>query len=286
MTRHPLRLARYLAALLLPLALASCPPDDTSDPAFPCQYGAGSYGSGAAVLAPASSYAWSVIVTAASLGGVSPPAGGAYQAAGTLAMYDPNGDAIYYSPTFLNQLYFSFGALEPGDSVLFHETGHMWAKKTGRMTCIGSATTPQLWNQEFQADSYAGAVLSALGGSPVPSLQVYNTVLAAWSATHPPGGQRAQVFLDGYQFGVEDYCPSSSSLGSGDTLADLALLAELRSAGRRLDREGLDPYRTESDGRFQELLSAQAWERLQTLSAPLSARTPAGRTATRGRAPW
>lgn len=117
----------------------------------------------------------------------------------------------------------------------------MWANKTGRMSCIGHSSSAPVWTQEFQADSYAGAVPSSLGGSPQPSIQIYNSVLASWTQSHSPGSQRAQVFTNGFDNGLDDYCGQVGALARSDDTAP------------------------ESDARFHELLSMDAWTQLREI---------------------
>lgn len=215
---------------------------------FPC-LAAGGSGSGAGGPAqPGSEYAQFVVSLAAQIRGVAPPAGGVWSSTSSAnASYQPNSDRIVYNPEFLTGLLNATGLLEAPDSVLFHEVGHMWVFKTGRHQCIGFGTVESNWRHEYQADSFAGAVLALLGGNPVGSIAVYEQVLAQWSSSHPPGSKRALVFVDGFtRQSPINMCtvPLPARLEtSANPESILARLHEVRDALRSLD---LDPYSSES----------------------------------------
>lgn len=216
---------------------------------FPCFAAGGSASGAPAGAQPATSYVLQIVGLAAQIGGISPPAGGVWAVPNeNNASYHPNADRIHYSPTFLTSLLQATGLFEAPDSVLFHEVGHMWAFKIGRAQCLGFGTPESNWRHEYQADSFAGAVLAALGGNPSGSIQVYQQVFAGWGATHPPGQNRAAVFLDGYlQQTPQNFCAAllSTLPAEGETVdAQIARLHLLRDALRSLD---LDPYDAASD---------------------------------------
>ena len=253
---------------------------------FPCQaVGSAAAGAGWGVF-PGSPYAQSIIRQAAQIGGVTFPTGGVFEIPGmSNAYYLPAPhDAIAYDPIWLNQLNWTTGGgLEAGDSVLFHETGHMWAHKSGIAQCLGVGTTQSNWNHEYQADSYAGYILRLLGGSAQPSVTVYTTVFGTWSPSHPPGTQRAQVFVEAWtSVQPHNFCTQSllsvrsitivEVLGPASdeervrelvepapivlddaqsrALGNLLKLALLRD---RLTALGLNPYARESGPRFTQL---------------------------------
>lgn len=228
---------------------STTPPPPAAAQQFPCFAASGSAGGTPAGAQPATSYVLQIVGIAAQIGGVSPPTGGVWAVPNeSNASYHPNADRIQYSPSFLTGLLQATGLFEAPDSVLFHEVGHMWVFKIGRAQCLGFGTPDANWRHEYQADSFAGAVLAVLGGNPSGSLQVYQQVFAGWGATHPPGQNRASVFLDGYlQQTPQNFCTALLSVSPTEDNAvetQVARLHLLREALRSLD---LDPYDAASD---------------------------------------
>jgi hypothetical protein len=242
---------------------------------IPCGY-AGGTGYGVNET-PGSQYANYIISLACQFGKVSMPANGVWEVIGLsgIGVYDPLRDRLEYDPNVLNNWNFTYGAQEAGDSVLYHETGHNWAAKTGIMGMIGYGSIEQSWNQEFQADSYAGWVLRNLGGNALPSVNVYSTVMANWSTTHPPGAQRAQVFYSAWYYdtvtlfvpiGSDPFPPSLSSsaspiIGAAQSIKsspeELMIIQKLQNARnirKLIEKAKLNPYDRESDSLFQSLL--------------------------------
>lgn len=214
------------------------------------------------------------------MAGVSYPANGAYEVANlNNAFYMP--DMIGYDPNWLSWFNYITGFQEAGDSILFHEVGHLWAKKTGRSDKIGYGTVNANWAQEYQADSFAGYILRMLNGNASPSIAIYHTILSQWSATHPPGHNRASIFYESWananiynysstggdkMFAAsanrDIYNPNSIDLETANILdkSDPAIvtnLAKLIEIKRDITNFGLNPYSTESDNLFNQLYARQ-----------------------------
>ena len=205
---------------------------------------------------PASQLAKQLIRHAAQIGGVSEPAGGCFLIRGYRnAYYDPSTDHIAYGPEWLAELNDRVGhQREAGDSVLFHEVGHMWAFKTGAMQRIGIGSVDREHRQELQADSFAGFVLRRLNGDARPVIATYETVFAGWSPTHPPGRIRAQTFVDAWareQVAVLSAKPAASE--SEEVAAARASLRRLQDVRAELAERGYNPYDSSSDEAFLRL---------------------------------
>ena len=201
----------------------------------PCYaWGAGGSGGGQGYQ-PSDYVMWRLDQTLALLN-ISAPQGGIWETPGVQnAYYNPNGDVIAFDGYWLmdlNQMVANMGYgsyLEGGDSVIYHEIGHMWAFKSGAGQDIGYGTTEQNWEQEFTADCVSGHVLALLGGNPIPSQTIYDTVLSGWSDSHPPGSQRSDVFMQCY-----DEAAATARDVSSDEPEDLQYADALENL-RRLD---------------------------------------------------
>jgi hypothetical protein len=232
--------------------------------AIPCGYSGGTvFGTSET---PGSQYANYIIGLACQLGHVSLPAGGIWSVIGLgdAGIYDYLRGRLSYDPNNLNALNYQFGAQEAGDSVLYHETGHHWAFMTGVWQAIGTGTSSQSWNQEYQADSYAGWVLRNLGGNALPSVNAYQTILANWTPTHPPGYNRALVFYNSWYYDQIEYftpgtfssiVPLANMNPSPDTQVLLRKLNEATQMRHRIEAAGLNPYSSDSDRLFSRLLN-------------------------------
>lgn len=215
-------------------------------------WGAGGGGGGGQGYQPSDYVLWRLDQTLALLG-ISGPQGGIWETPGVQnAFYDPNGDVIAFDGYWLmdlNQTVANMGYgsyLEGGDSVIYHEIGHMWAFKSGVGVDIGYGSQDQNWEQELTADCISGHVLGLLGGNPIPSQAIYDTVLSGWSGSHPPGSMRSDRFMQCYDEAVsvardDDQVVDDSPewLQYTDALENLRRLDDVRS---EMIEAGLDPF--------------------------------------------
>ncbi len=216
----------------------------------------------------ASTYANQLIRIAAGLGNISIPLNGAYEFYNfNNAFYMP--DSIGYDPNWLSWFNYNTGFQEAGDSIIFHEVGHMWARKNGIGDLIGYGSQQSNWAQEYQADSFAGYILKQLGGNALPSVAIYNIVMSAWSQTHPPGANRAQVFYDSWaNNSLQDFSGQSRKgakeseegiknevdlqLDNSDNsyISELTQLFEIK---KEIVSAGVNPYSSESNDIFDSI---------------------------------
>ena len=241
------------------------PPSQQAPRLTPCFAAAQARGVDQLPKQPASSIAKRIIRHAAQIGGVSEPAGGCWSIPGlNNAYYSPTTDEIGYDSDFLNDIIRRAGGeREAGDSVLFHEVGHMWSHKKGIEYRMRGRIHTVDHESELQADSFAGYVLQILNGDVRPSIHTYRTVFAGWSASHPGGALRADVFLDAWlnrririfvkPGGITDETEIGPHMNPdldvrGEALERLRDVVEIRD---QIQRMGLDPYSSESDEAFE-----------------------------------
>lgn len=206
---------------------------------------------------PASAYVNNIILRACQIGNVPIPQNGAFNVIRLNNAYYSFNDEIGYDADWLFQFVQNTGFMEAGDSIIYHEVGHLWAKKNGVGDRIGYDPQDQYknWSQEYQADSFAGYVLKQLNGNALPSVQIYNVVMANWGLTHPPGNLRAQVFFSSWQQNKIILYARTITNTNQKIIEILSQLKKLSLIRDEIFKVGLNPYCPSSDDYFNTLLN-------------------------------